>query len=195
MAKRNHCPKCQRPQNQCLCHTIEQVPLENRLIILQDQKESIHPFNTARLAKLVSPEIELVTSENINEELIQEIKLLRPFLLFKNEGSIALKSENIHLLESNNFIVLDGTWKKARKIYHTWPQLSELPCFHLELSDQKTIYQSIRKSCGETHLSTLEAITETLFMLGEIQENQRNQLLAPLKELIKQQEAFQHKPN
>ncbi|MFG1504526.1 tRNA-uridine aminocarboxypropyltransferase [Halobacteriovorax sp. ZH5_bin.2] len=195
MVKRNHCPNCLRPQGQCLCHTIEQVPLENRLIILQDQKEALHPFNTARLAKLVAPNIELVTSENINEELIQEIKGLRPFLLFKNERSIALNAENIHSLESNNFIVLDGTWKKARKIYHTWPQLSDLPCFHLELDDQKTIYQSIRKSCGETHLSTLEAITATLLALGDIQQSQKDQFLAPLKELIKQQEAFQHKPN
>ncbi|POB14723.1 tRNA-uridine aminocarboxypropyltransferase [Halobacteriovorax sp. DA5] len=195
MAKRNHCQKCQRPQGLCLCHTIENVTLKNKLIIFQDEKEALHPFNTARLAKLVAPDIELVSSENITEERIQEIRETRPFLLFKNENSIPLNTENIHLLQSKNIVVLDGTWKKARKIYHTWPALSELPCYHLELDDQKTIYQSIRKSCGETHLSTLEAIAVTLEVLGEINEVQVKQFLAPLKELIKQQEAFHQRPN
>ncbi len=184
MSKRKKCSNCQRPDGFCVCHAIRPLTLSNKVTILQDTKEASHPFATAKFASLASKEIELITSDKITNEFISATIESGAFLLFKNEDS---KPISIKEIPSKNFVVLDGTWKKARKIYHTWPSLRELPCFHLEV-DMETIYQTIRKSCGETHLSTLEAIGITLQIIDEINSEQFQEFIEPLKLLVKQQE-------
>lgn len=186
MSKREICQRCERPQNSCLCETISNIEIPNQVTILQDKTEAKHPFGTARFASLSCENIKIITSDHIDEDLIEELKMNTAFLLFKNEHSRPL---NLSKIPSHNFVALDGTWKKSRKIYHTHPQLKELPCFHLEIDEgQETIYKAIRSSCGQEHLSTLEAIAITLLKLGDITSIQYEQFITPLKELIRQQE-------
>lgn len=184
--KRSVCENCQRPQKLCLCGSINQVRLHRKVTILQSKDEVKHPFNTARLAQLSSDEIEIITSDQINQDLMNNLVAKDSFLLFKNEHSRSISKNN---LPKGDMIVLDGTWKKAKGVFFKWPQLSNIPCYHLE-SDEETIYSSIRKSCGKEHLSTIEAIGVALKNLGDLNEEEYQALISPLRSLIEQQEAF-----
>lgn len=67
------------------------------------------------------------------------------------------------LAECNALIVIDGTWKKANKIFHTHSELHTLP--RCDIQHVKNQYK-IRKSPSEQHLSTLEAIYFGLHQLN-----------------------------
>ncbi|WP_419172254.1 DTW domain-containing protein [Halobacteriovorax sp.] len=184
--KRAHCDKCHRPLKSCLCAHVKPVEIQTPITILQSKDEAKHPFNTAKFGPLASDKIRIIKSDDITEEIIDDLTSTESFLLFKNEHSRPISKSD---LPKGEMIVLDGTWKKAKGVYFKWPKLSSIPCYHLE-EDQRTIYSSIRKSCGEEHLSTLEAIGMTLKALGELNENSYEELISPLKKLIEQQEAF-----
>lgn len=167
MAKREKCDNCLRPINHCYCHKLISFNTESKILILRHEMEAKHPFNTALMAKLQIPSLILLTDhdetdsgniqlENIvQQELIVFIKKYKPFLLFMNQHSKDLE-KNLSSLPSKNFIILDGTWDKAKSLLYKYHCLQELPVFHLDCTVTSR-YQSLRKACSESALSTLEA--------------------------------------
>jgi len=65
--------------------------------------------------------------------------------------------------ESVNLILIDGTWRKASKIWHLSSNLHALPCIKLD-PDYQSNYR-IRKASKESYLSTIEAIVSCLSCL------------------------------
>lgn len=131
------------------------------IIILQHPKESRHPLNTARIVELGISNCEVWIGEDFSNHLALK-KILGEkncYLLFP--GTNAKPSQKV--LEQTTpevLIVLDGTWRKAKKIYYSNPPLQELPCIvltHLPKSDYR-----IRKAPGEGALSTVEATVALL---------------------------------
>ena len=126
------------------------------IVVLQHPKESRHPMNTARILKLGLTNCQIMTGEDFShhQPLQTLLKTRRCFLLFpKSEAidSLALKKTE----QPEVVIILDGTWKKARKIYHRNPALQQLPAITIN-HDQPSNYR-IRKVPGDTALSTVEA--------------------------------------
>ncbi len=65
------------------------------------------------------------------------------------------------------FIILDGTWRQARRMFRKSPYLADLPVLPLK-TDRLTRY-ALRKPASEQHLCTVEVGIELLKQAGEIQ--------------------------
>ncbi len=64
-----------------------------------------------------------------------------------------------------HFIILDGTWQEAQKIYNRSPYLHSL--FHYALSTQKKSAYKLRRNQRATGLCTAEVAMEILAVKGE----------------------------
>lgn len=63
------------------------------------------------------------------------------------------------------FIILDGTWRQARRIFRKSPYLDNLPVLPLK-TDRLTRY-ALRKPASDQHLCTVEVGIELLKQAGE----------------------------
>lgn len=85
-------------------------------------------------------------------------------------------------------IVLDGTWRKSRKMLYRNPQLQQLP--RLSLQDMPASHYLIRKAHRPDQLSTLEATCAALMQLeGSLEKFQP--LLASFDGFVAQQLGYQ----
>jgi DTW domain-containing protein YfiP len=83
-------------------------------------------------------------------------------------------------------VVLDGTWRKTRKMMHLNPELRQLPRLSLRLPAPSAYL--IRRAHAPHQLSTLEA---TAAALGALERDSRKfqPLLAAFDSFVKQQQA------
>lgn len=180
---RARCERCLRAQSHCLCALIPKLDSRTRVLILQHPSEVSHALNTGRLAALGLRNAQLRVGE-VFAELEQWLALpgYQPRLLFPGEGAQPLVAEAADTLPSL-LVVLDGTWRKARKLLHLNPSLATLP--KVTLGDVPPSRYRLRKAPGVEALSTLEAITHAL----QILEAPRSfaPLLAPFEAMIDRQ--------
>ncbi len=159
--KRQTCSDCKRPIKFCYCSHIEQVKNKTEIIILQHPLECKHPFNTARICEKTFDNCNVLVGEDFNTHLeLQEILSQKKCaLLFKRQDSLrpnpVQNRNNIECL-----IVIDGNWKKAKKIYYLNTFLHDLPLIEIE-SNYPMNYQ-IRRYPKKGHYATVEAITYAL---------------------------------
>lgn len=157
MNKRSTCPNCEFILARCLCDTLRPIKNNTHLIILQHPSETKHALNTVLLMKKSFQNMTLLTGEDFSDnEVLNSLINANPnsiALLFPTEKSLILKSESS--AQITHLILIDGTWKKAHKIFMLSKNLHHLSSFKLEIS-QASQYK-IRSSKLEHSLSTLEA--------------------------------------
>lgn len=78
-------------------------------------------------------------------------------------GASPLSADAIGSARFRYLLLLDGTWRKVRRLMHLNPWLSHLPCMHLQMSEQSRY--RIRKSPRQDGLSTIEAGVAALNVL------------------------------
>lgn len=64
------------------------------------------------------------------------------------------------------FVLLDGTWSEARKMFRKSPYLDHLPVLSLHPDDMVSNYR-LRRSARETHFCTAEVAALCLALAGE----------------------------
>ncbi len=118
-----------------------------------------------------------------NEQLKALILKRKTYLLYPYEYAIEIQTIQNELKDRQvNFVILDGTWKKARKILHLNTFLQELPMVKINPLN-KSNYK-IRKQPSDKGLSTIESIAEVFAQL----ENQSiDNLMAPFHFVIEKQ--------
>ncbi len=163
---RAFCPSCEFLKSRCLCDTLKNIPNKVHLIVLQHPSESKHPLNTVRIMKKSFQEMTVLVGEDFNNDLRLNTLLCDP----NNECALLYPGETAKVLDNNSenrelthVILIDGTWRKAKKIFLLSKNLQTLPSFKLAPSE-KSDYR-IRKSPSENALSTLEASVEALHFL------------------------------
>lgn len=179
------CPRCKRPLNYCYCSGLSAERADIDLIILQHPKETRHPMNTARIAELGISNCEIWVGEDFTQHqpLLELIEHKQCYLLFP--GPDAQDSQQIlqhHKPEV--VIIIDGTWRKARRIYHVNPQLQSLPALTLN-HDQLSDYR-IRKVPDPSALSTLEA-TVVLLRQASHKQDAHQLLLDVFDQMVQMQ--------
>lgn len=168
---RDICSKCNYPTKTCLCDYLTSVEHKTNIIVLQHPSEVNNKKNTIRVLSLLTDNIKVIVGET--EQDFAEIKTLLTepdtnyFLLYPSEKA---KTWDEYLTESHDkgaflakkttLIMLDGTWRKAKKIHLSNLWLKNIPNLTL-ISDKKTTY-AIRKSNLEHGLSSIEAIAYAL---------------------------------
>ncbi|MBU3158939.1 DTW domain-containing protein [Clostridium frigoris] len=173
----NSCNQCGLPIINCICSAAPKIKTNSKIWILSTEKEFYRPSNTARLLKLINPhstELFLWERTKFPEKLITNLNndIYEPFLLFPIENN-ETKCRKIEYKSSEKipaFIIIDGTWKEARKILRKSFYLENLPIISLNPSF-KSIYD-LRRGAKDGNLCTIEAAIEILTINGEIKASQ-----------------------
>ena len=163
---RAYCYLCRRAKITCLCGRIDKQPNDIPVYVLQHPDETSNPKGSAIIAELGLKQYQCWVGEDFRlHEGLNE-------LLSKNDSGVIVlyPADNAELLSDDRIktsgenikalLVLDGTWRKAKKIWELNPQLHKLPQYRLP-QNHKTEYR-IRKAPQEDYLSTLESIVAAL---------------------------------
>jgi DTW domain-containing protein YfiP len=146
---------------------------------LQHHKEQFHPYNTAIIAELSLANCSIIRGEDFtyNKELNKVIEQDDCLLLFPSDE----KQQNNLLANINNktIIVIDGSWRKAKKIFYLSKNLHSLPKLTIK-TDKNSLY-TIRKTKTPHFLSTIESIK---YVLETNHKGNYNCLLTPLEKMI-----------
>lgn len=176
--KRQTCPRCSRPATACICHWIAVVTPVTNVVILQHPLEVKQAKGSARLLQLCLTGSALHVAEQFDEAALKEMLSAQgktPVLLYPawhdNQGLRAPAQVDSGLLdapEKIRLIIIDGTWRKSRKMLYLNPLLQSLP--RLSLTDMPASHYRIRKAHRDDQLSTLEAGCYALMQLEKNSE-------------------------
>lgn len=156
-----YCSQCGKSIKACICKWIQTLTPSVELIILQHSSETNRPLGTARILSLSLTNSYCFVGEDFTNhtELNQLIRDsdYQHFVLYPGETSVAYQAVQNTLTKNNKVrvILLDGTWKKAYKIWQLSSNINGLPQVHLP-SDLEGNYR-IRKAPNKNSLSTVEA--------------------------------------
>ena len=141
------------------------APLE--LIIWQDPTEAKHKLSTAPLLNLSITNSRLLVADELTpEQVFGSDNLVGCALLYPLDQGAVVTAE--HKAEVQKLLILDGTWRKVRRLLHLNPWLEQLP--YIALHPEYQSQYRIRKSPREDGLSTIEAGVAALSWLDQQQD-------------------------
>ncbi|UXD86481.1 DTW domain-containing protein [Thalassolituus hydrocarboniclasticus] len=172
----------------CLCPYIHRLSSPVELIIWQDPTEARHPLSTAPfLHKSIAGSRLLVADSLQPQDICAADEQNTTALLYPFTHKPAL-TENART-NVRRLLVLDGTWRKVRRLLHLNPWLNDLP--HIALTPQQPSGYAIRASQQRGGLSTIEAGVSALQWLDPSQDYQP--VLRVLNRMVEIQQGFGHK--
>lgn len=162
---RARCERCLRPRSACICAWIDPVAGATSLLILQHPMEVAHAKGSARLLHLSVAGSVMVTGEVFEPRALHALLhgdgrvplLLYPALAGERALGVPAPPALLALDDPAQLrlVVLDGTWRKSRKMLFQNPLLHALPRF--PLTEAPATHYAIRKAHAPDQLSTLEA--------------------------------------
>lgn len=159
--RRPECPRCLRALSACICAFAASVDTALEILILQHPMEVRTAKGSARLLHLSLPNSSIVVGETFDPGELRTMLHAggrTPVLLYPPSGDAAESWSPRQLPPGRvRLVVLDGTWRKSRKMLFTNPLLRALP--RLALDDLPPSAYRIRKAHAAHQLSTLEATT------------------------------------
>ncbi len=164
-----YCEHCGRALKACLCGFVTEVTSSVEVIILQHPSEVNQAKGTAKLIELSMPNSKVFVGEDFSEH--QELNQLLAadnalnLLLFPSDTSIDIAKPERTDFEKVRLILLDGTWKKAFKMFQLSSNLHHLSQVHLP-ADLEGRY-TIRKAPRDNALSTVEAAYHAITILDK----------------------------
>lgn len=145
----------------CICDSLEPIPNEVRVHVLQHPRERHHPIGTARLLRLgLSSVVVHVLRLNgpggmsVPVALPEGAGLLYPSADARDLATLDVRERPQHL------VVIDGTWAHARQIHRDNPWVSTLPCYGL--TPREGSRYRIRAEPRPECLSTVESVVGAL---------------------------------
>ncbi|MFC0169730.1 tRNA-uridine aminocarboxypropyltransferase [Pseudoduganella danionis] len=195
---RSQCPHCLRPQRSCICQWISPHTSQVEVLILQHPLEVHQAKGSARLLHLSLSPSQLVVGEQFEAAQLEQLLAgpRRNILLYPEmpgEQSLGMASAQpldpawLQEPQQLRLIVLDGTWRKSRKMLYLNPALQSLP--RLPLKATPPSHYLIRKAHLPDQLSTLEA---TVYALAQLEQaaQRYDGLIASFDGFVAQQAAF-----
>lgn len=166
--RRARCARCQRPTRGCLCPWITPTVNHVPLCVLQHPLEHGHAKGSLPLLRLSLTQCTVETAEVFNAE--QQAAWQQPgtWLLYPTTGTDAdTNAGTLHPAVGTvrQLVLLDGTWRKTRKLLHLNPTLQQLPRFALPAPPPSRY--GIRKAQQPDQRSTLEAACLALAVLEQ----------------------------
>nr|WP_220488494.1 DTW domain-containing protein [Aliivibrio sp. SR45-2] len=151
--------QCLKTKKACICEWITPITTDVELIILQHPTEAKRPLGTAKILSLSLANCRTFIGENFTEhnelnQLLAQDDYLHQVLFLDNESK-AINGQKIDSDQKQRIILLDGTWKKAYKMWQLSTNLHGLPKVHLD-TELSGNYR-VRKAPKDNALSTAEA--------------------------------------
>ncbi|QCT22456.1 DTW domain-containing protein [Jejubacter calystegiae] len=166
------CQRCLLPLKQCLCSTIQPAPARSRFCLVMYDTEPMKPSNTGRLIADILPDT-LAFQWSRTEPSPALLALLsephwQPMVVFP--ASFANADRTVINAPPDNgktplFIMLDGTWSEARKMFRKSPWLDGFPVISVEL-DRLSDYL-LREVHARDHYCTAEVASALLSLAGD----------------------------
>lgn len=166
--RRATCDQCLRPVKTCICQLACDIDNPVEVLILQHPLEQRQAKGTARLLQLCLRNSQIVVGEQFDDAQLKSLlgDTKQNLLLYPagpEDLSLTPESLTNHHTQQLRLVVIDGTWRKSRKMLHLNPSLSQLP--RLALEGLAPGEYHIRKAQASHQLSTLEATATALAML------------------------------
>ena len=164
------CSRCLRPEKTCICPLACEIDSPLEVVILQHPLETTAAKGTARLLHLCLKNSLLIRGETFEATALEALLAPDKLNLLLYPGTAEAPAQTLdnrqNCAASNmRLVVLDGTWRKSRKLLHLNPLLAELPRF--TLPDSHRSGYRIRKAQADNQLSTFEAATLALRALDQ----------------------------
>ena len=173
--KRERCGGCRLLPSHCLCGLRPSVPTRSGVCLLMADIEALKPSNTGWLiADMVADTFAFGWARTETDPAL--LALLsdpqwQPYVVFP--GEYAAPERVVHNVAPPDaapgkrplFILLDGTWSEARKMFGRSPCLAALPVLSLQ-PDQLSQYK-LRRSRRDDHFCTSEVAALCLNLAGE----------------------------
>jgi DTW domain-containing protein YfiP len=172
---RAYCLKCERPEKSCICHLVTVVDNDIYVVILQHPLEVKQSKGSVTLLHQSLKNSQVIIGENFTDNL--EIQLLlkqyehQCAVLYPSDDATVLSEKSSDFFSPKCLFILDGTWKKAYKMFMTNTWLQQLP--HFTLANDIVGQYKIRKTTKRNALSSLEACCYALGVL-EHQQSRAN---------------------
>jgi len=170
------CAECQLPEVSCICAYRNRVQAEVEFVVLMHRNETYKPTNTGRLIAATIAGTRLIQWVSRNEPG-DELKALlenpeyQPILVFPPSDDYAERMISAPLTGSGAgkplLILLDGTWRQAKRMFRLSSYLQHLPV--ISLNEMRTSTYALRKAIHEGQLCTAEVAAALLEQLGDIQ--------------------------
>nr|WP_315208583.1 tRNA-uridine aminocarboxypropyltransferase [uncultured Albidiferax sp.] len=169
---RLECTLCLRPHRTCICHWVRPTAHAVEVLVLQHPLEKHQAKGSARLLHLSLPHSRLLVGEAFAAPTWPQdgkhTLLLYPDTPLDTAPDLQnpppLLPEWLQNPSRLRLVVLDGTWRKSRKMLYQSPPLQQLP--RLALRGLPPSHYRIRKAHLPDQLSTLEA---TCAALGQLE--------------------------
>jgi DTW domain-containing protein YfiP len=172
------CEGCQLAVLNCICPFRTTAMSESRVWLLTHSMEHNKPTNTGRLIGDVLPDTEVFTWYRTVPDVrllsLLEDERFAPFVIFPDDQpDYADRVVGMETVAEHReggripvFIIIDGTWRQARRIFRKSAYLDHLPVLPLS-TDRLTRYR-LRKPASRAHLCTAEVATELLRQSGDV---------------------------
>ncbi|MFM6986075.1 MAG: tRNA-uridine aminocarboxypropyltransferase [Hydrogenophaga sp.] len=170
------CPGCRLPPSHCLCAQRPQVPTRAGVCLLMGDVETLKPSNTGWLIADVVPDTWAFqwSRTQVDPALLALLSdpQWQPFVVFPPEYADpgrAVMTEVASAAPADGrrplFVLLDGTWSEARKMFRKSPYLDPHPV--LGLRPEHTSRYRLRRSTQEHHFCTAEVAAMCLAQAGD----------------------------
>lgn len=169
------CERCRVAEQYCICAWQPEVQARSAVCLLMYDTEPMKPSNTGWLiADVVQDTFAFGWSRTeSNPELLELLAdpQWQPYVVFPEEYQLP-EQQIVHELPAAEdggkrplFVVLDGTWHEARKMFRKSTFLHQLPL--LSLRPEQVSRYHLRHSDNKEHLSTAEVMVSCLQLAAD----------------------------
>jgi DTW domain-containing protein YfiP len=184
--RKERCERCRLMPSHCMCSLRPVLPAPTRaaVCLVMAEFEALKPSNTAWLIADVLPDTAAFSWSRlqVNPALLALLAdpQWQPYVVFPGEfaapgrvvtdlfdaiGDNSESQQTAATAKRPLFVLLDGTWSEARKIFRKSPWLNHLPVLSLQ-PEQLSRYR-LRRSTHEHHFCTSEVAALCLALAGD----------------------------
>ena len=168
----SRCESCLLPLNSCVCDARPEPVARSAFLLLMYEGEYYKPSNTGRLVADITREnfAFLWNRTQPDEALLALLAEPRyqPIIVFPHQyarpercvSGIVDVAGRIPL-----FVMLDGTWREAKKMFSKSPYLDKFPVLGIE--PEKLSAYALREAAHSYHLCTAEVAAEVLRLAND----------------------------
>ncbi|MBN1605994.1 MAG: DTW domain-containing protein [Polyangiaceae bacterium] len=156
------CPRCWIQRAWCLCDLIPEIQTAIEVVIVRHRIEFWRTSGTGRIAALALARCRIVQLEDDFDAVNAELDKLGGAWLLYPDGSTSSAASSRTGPSPSRLIVLDGSWRQARRMLKRLPALWLLP--RLSLPDKPDPPLRLRTGRCSRERSTLESIADALLL-------------------------------
>ena len=178
--KVKRCEKCRIGLSHCICELTPKVKSNAGFLLLMYDTEILKPSNTGKLIADVVPDTYAFlwsrTEENKELLLLLNDDQWQPLVVFPEQYAddgreVINDTVKVNTGKRPLFIMLDGSWREAKKMFRKSPYLNKFPVvsFNPEMTENNELisrYQ-IRQAVVSNQFATAEVAARVLDMCGE----------------------------